>query len=60
MVVKPCFVQVLHEWGTFSSQCKQLGTLMLPLHEYKDIWKAMVHGQTAQARWFPLDKPQQS
>ena len=49
--------EVLHDAGPFTGH-RQLAYLPLPLCKYKDLWKAMVHGETAQARWYPMEKPQ--
>lgn len=50
-------LQVMHDAGAFTT-ARPLAQLTLPLHQYKDIWKAMVHGEhQCQAHWHPLQAP---
>ncbi|KAH7680268.1 CRE-SNT-7 protein [Aphelenchoides avenae] len=50
-------IEAIHEYGTFGMGCKVLGKLELPLHKCKDLWRAIIHDEKSQARWYPLEEP---
>ncbi|RCN26537.1 hypothetical protein ANCCAN_27736 [Ancylostoma caninum] len=34
-----------------------IGRMELPLHRCKDLWRAIIHEEKSQARWYPLEEP---
>ncbi|CAD5227388.1 unnamed protein product [Bursaphelenchus okinawaensis] len=50
-------IEAIHEYGTFGMGSKILGRMELPLHQCKDLWRAIIREEKSQARWYPLDAP---
>jgi len=50
-------VEAIHECGTFGMGVKVLGKMELPLHRCKDMWRAIIHEEKSQARWYTLEEP---
>ncbi|KAJ1366937.1 hypothetical protein KIN20_027738 [Parelaphostrongylus tenuis] len=50
-------IEAVHETGTFGMTTQVIGRMELPLHKCKDLWRAIIHEEKSQARWYPLDEP---
>ncbi|CAD5235645.1 unnamed protein product [Bursaphelenchus xylophilus] len=50
-------IEAIHEYGTFGMGNKVLGRMELPLHQCKDLWRAIIREEKSQARWYPLEAP---
>ncbi|KAL7070803.1 hypothetical protein ACQ4LE_009936 [Meloidogyne hapla] len=49
--------EVVHEYGTFGMASKVLGRLELPLHRCRELWRAIIREESAQASWHTLEAP---
>ncbi|KAL6725135.1 hypothetical protein Aduo_019947 [Ancylostoma duodenale] len=50
-------IEAIHETGTFGMTTEVIGRMELPLHRCKDLWRAIIHEEKSQARWYPLEEP---
>ncbi|ETN82678.1 C2 domain protein [Necator americanus] len=50
-------IEAMHESGTFGMTTEVIGRMELPLHRCKDLWRAIIHEEKSQARWYPLEEP---
>uniref|UniRef100_A0A914ZGB9 C2 domain-containing protein n=2 Tax=Parascaris univalens TaxID=6257 RepID=A0A914ZGB9_PARUN len=48
-------IEAIHEYGTFGMGCKVLGKMELPLHQCKELWRAIIREEKSKARWYTLD-----